>query len=186
MDLRVKRTQKNIREAFITLAQKKAVNKITIKELAETAMINKATFYLHYRDLEDLVSRLEDEVIADGIREIGKADTIFRHVDEFFQRFALALTKNLILIRILYDNERTASLQKKMLTVLKNKIMEENPHLFFTQEMDIVLTFMLRGIMDVNLYEEYDDRDAVVQALSNMIKVVTNHYRALVKREMLP
>ena len=71
MDLRVRRTQKNIRDAFIILATKKGVNKITIKELAETAMINKATFYLHYRDMEDFVSHLEDEVIADGIREIG-------------------------------------------------------------------------------------------------------------------
>ena len=181
MDLRVRRTQKNIRDAFITLATKKRVNKITIKELAETAMINKATFYLHYRDMEDLVSHLEDEVIEDGIYEIGKADTFFRHVEEFFQRFSIALERNHKLIQILYKNDRTLSLQNKMLTALKQKIKEENPHIPFNLETDIVITFMLRGIMDVNLYEEYEDRDMVIKALSNTIKVVTNHYRELVK-----
>ena len=63
MDLRVQRTRKNIREAFIHLAQKKKIKRITIKELANEAMINKATFYLHYHDLEDLVSEIEDSTI---------------------------------------------------------------------------------------------------------------------------
>lgn len=181
MDLRVRRTQKNIREAFITLATKRKVSKITIKELAETAMINKATFYLHYRDMEDLISHLEAEIISDGINEIGKADTFFRDIEEFFQRFSTALTRNHKLIQILYKNDRTLSLQNKMLTALKQKIKEENTHIPFNLETDIVTTFMLRGIMDVNLYEEYEDRDMVIKALSNTIKVVTNHYRELVK-----
>lgn len=183
MDLRVKRTQKNIREAFITLAEKKKVKKITIRELSELAMINKATFYLHYHDLEDLVSQLEDEVIADGMREIGKADSFFRRVEVFFQRFTIALSENHRLIGILYENERTASLQRKMITALKRKIMEENPHIEFTMEMDIVLTFMLRGVMDVRLYEEFSDRQMVIQSLSTTIKVVTNHYRDIVKED---
>lgn len=181
MDLRVRRTKKNIRDAFITLATKKKVTKITIKELAETAMINKATFYLHYQDMEDLISHLEDEVIQDGLQEIGKADTIFRHVEKFFHRFSVALERNHQLILILYKNDRTHSLQNKMLIALKQKIKEENPHIPFNLETDIVITFMLRGIMDVNLYEEYEDRDMVIKALSNTIKVVTNHYRELVK-----
>ena len=46
-----------------------------------------------------------------------------------------------------------------------------------TREMDIVLTFMLRGVMDVSLYEEYSDRDEVITAISNTIRVVTDHYR---------
>ena len=68
-----------------------------------------------------------------------------------------------------------------MLTALKQKIKEENPHIPFNLETDIVITFMLRGLMDVYLYEENEDRDIVIKALSNTIKVVTNHYRMLVK-----
>lgn len=177
MDLRVRRTQKNIREAFISLADKKKINKITIKELAETAMINKATFYLHYHDLEDLVSELEDEIIRDILHEIGTADSFFRRVEEFFQRFTVGLARNQKLMLTFYDNDRTSSIQKKMVVALRKKIWEENPQIDFTREMDIVLTFMLRGVMDVSLYEEYSDRDEVITAISNTIRVVTDHYR---------
>lgn len=177
MDLRVRRTQKNIREAFFELAQKKKISKITIKELSEAAMINKATFYLHYHDLEDLVQEIEDDIIAEIMREIGMADLFFRRVDEFFRKFTQALLRNQKMLYILYDNDRTASIQKKLVVTLRQKIIQENADLGFDQEMDIVLTFMLRGVMDVSLYEEFPDRDSVVQALSNTIQVVTNHYR---------
>ena len=44
MDLRVKKTRKSIVDAFIELRQIKPLEKITVKELASKAMINKATF----------------------------------------------------------------------------------------------------------------------------------------------
>lgn len=180
MDLRVKRTQKNIREAFISLAEKKKVERMTIKELAETAMINKATFYLHYRDLEDFVSQLENEVIDDILSEIGQVDSFFRRVDEFFERFTVALIRNQKLMVILYDNDWTNSFQNKLVISLREKILAENNHLEFTPEMNIILTFMLRGVMDISLYEEFEDPDEVFRALSNTIRVVTDHYRAQV------
>lgn len=177
MDLRIRRTQKNIREAFFELAQKKKISRITIKELAQTAMINKATFYLHYHDLEDLVQEIEDDIIEEIMHELGMADLFFRRVDEFFKKFTQALLRNQQMLYILYDNDRTSSIQKKLVVTLRRKIVQENPELEFDQEMDIVLTFMLRGVMDVSLYEEFQDRDSVVQALSNTIQVVTSHYR---------
>ena len=60
MDLRVQRTRMNIRDAFIELRSRKPIEKITVKELAEAAFINKATFYQHYADLYDLSESMED------------------------------------------------------------------------------------------------------------------------------
>ena len=54
MDLREKKTKRNIRNAFIELRAKKPLERISIKELAELAEISKATFYLHYKDIYDL------------------------------------------------------------------------------------------------------------------------------------
>ena len=64
MDLRVKKTRKSIVDAFIELRQIKPLEKITVKELASKAMINKATFYLHYQDIYDLEDSLESELIS--------------------------------------------------------------------------------------------------------------------------
>ena len=54
MDLRIQRTKRCITEAFLKLRTQKPLEKITIKELSELAMINKATFYSHYTDIYDL------------------------------------------------------------------------------------------------------------------------------------
>ena len=59
MDLREKKTKRNIRNAFIELRAKKPLERISIKELAELAEISKATFYLHYKDIYDLSENLQ-------------------------------------------------------------------------------------------------------------------------------
>ena len=62
MDLRVKRTKTNIINAFLRLCAKKPPERITVKELADLAEINKATFYLHYKDIYDLLETLENDL----------------------------------------------------------------------------------------------------------------------------
>ncbi len=63
MDLRIEKTENAIRNAFIQLRAKKALEKITIKELCEAALIHKSTFYSHYRDIYDLSDTMETEVV---------------------------------------------------------------------------------------------------------------------------
>lgn len=64
-DLRVIRTRKMIRESFIDLIQEKGYESITIRDIADHALINRATFYLHYVDKQDLVDKLIDEVFSE-------------------------------------------------------------------------------------------------------------------------
>lgn len=48
-DPRVLRTRQLIRTAFRDLLQKKGFDAITIKDIAQEATINRATFYAHFR-----------------------------------------------------------------------------------------------------------------------------------------
>ena len=82
MDLRVKKTERAIRNAFYELICEKPVQKITVKELAERAEINKTTFYAHYETIYDLLGTLEQEAI----------DAVLENLDEF---------------RMLFDNPKT-------------------------------------------------------------------------------
>ena len=54
MDLRIEKTERGIKNAFIELRSRKPLEKITVKELCESARINKSTFYAHYKDIYDL------------------------------------------------------------------------------------------------------------------------------------
>ncbi|SDC16579.1 DNA-binding transcriptional regulator, AcrR family [Terribacillus halophilus] len=57
-DLRVKKTLLGIENSFLELLKLKDFNKITIQQIADRAMINRATFYLHYIDKFDLLEKL--------------------------------------------------------------------------------------------------------------------------------
>ena len=48
MDLRTERTKRSIANAFLELRKQKPIEKITVKELAELAFINKATCYVTF------------------------------------------------------------------------------------------------------------------------------------------
>ncbi|WP_408009194.1 TetR/AcrR family transcriptional regulator [Pseudalkalibacillus sp. A8] len=63
MDLRVKRTRKLINEAFLKLIQQKGFDSVTIQDIADEALINRATFYLHYEDKHDLLEKMSNSVI---------------------------------------------------------------------------------------------------------------------------
>ena len=49
-DLRVRRTRMLIEKAFVELLQEKRFQSITIQDIADRAMVNRATFYAHFAD----------------------------------------------------------------------------------------------------------------------------------------
>lgn len=61
-DSRVKRTKRIIKRGLTELAKEKSINKITVKELTDLIGINRGTFYLHYKDVSDLVDVIENEL----------------------------------------------------------------------------------------------------------------------------
>lgn len=61
-DLRVRRTRKALMQALIELTIEKGFSAITVQDLADRAMVNRATFYRHYLDKYDLLDQYMNEV----------------------------------------------------------------------------------------------------------------------------
>ena len=61
-DRRVRRTKKLLTQALTELLQKKQVNEITVKELTDLADMNRGTFYMYYKDIFDMLEKIEDEL----------------------------------------------------------------------------------------------------------------------------
>lgn len=68
MDRRIKRTRTAVFNALFDLMSEKDVDKITVLELCERADINKSTFYLHYKGMDDCLQScfglVEEEIIS--------------------------------------------------------------------------------------------------------------------------
>ena len=71
VDLRVRRTQANLREALIDLTEEKGFDAVTVGDIAERAMVNRTTFYRHYPDKYALVTGIFEEAVNQIFREIG-------------------------------------------------------------------------------------------------------------------
>lgn len=64
-DLRYRRTQKLIHEAFFELMESIGFDKITVCGLTKKAKINRSTFYLHYTDKFELLRTLENKMLVE-------------------------------------------------------------------------------------------------------------------------
>lgn len=64
-DPRVRRTRKALRSGLLELAEQKDFAEITASEIARYAGVNRNTFYVHYRDKQDLLMDAMDELFAE-------------------------------------------------------------------------------------------------------------------------
>jgi AcrR family transcriptional regulator len=60
-DRRVRKTEKALRESLAILMAQKNIRNISVQELSDLADLNRATFYLHYRDIYELQERIEED-----------------------------------------------------------------------------------------------------------------------------
>lgn len=109
-DLRITKTLRSIKEAFMSLIMTKPVNKITVTELAEKAEISKGTFYLHYLDIYDLYNGLVEEVANKIAGSFNPYPDLFAAPEIFVRTFMFAQ------IELFSDS----------LTVAERKILSEN------------------------------------------------------------
>ena len=72
VDRRVRKTKRQLRLALMQLMSEKNVKDISVRELAAIADINRGTFYIHYKDVYDLLSQLEEEM-AQGLVKVCQA-----------------------------------------------------------------------------------------------------------------
>ena len=64
-DLRVARTRKAIQDAFTSLVSERGFDAVTVRDISERAMVNRATFYRHFRDKHEVMRWVTDRVLAD-------------------------------------------------------------------------------------------------------------------------
>ncbi len=61
LDRRARRTRQAIKESFAALAANRPFPDLTVKEVMERAGVNRATFYAHFSNIEDLERAMETD-----------------------------------------------------------------------------------------------------------------------------
>lgn len=63
IDRRVERTQTQLRDAMLELIETRDRSEITVQEVTRRAGVNRATFYQHFRDKDELIERTISELV---------------------------------------------------------------------------------------------------------------------------
>ena len=89
----VRRTKGKLKEALIQLMLEKPVKDITVREIAELADVSRGTFYLYYRDVYDMVERLQNQLLDELTEIMDRIDP--RSADAAYE----AILSTLLLVR---------------------------------------------------------------------------------------
>ena len=65
MDLRVLKTRRIIKDAFVELLKEREFPDISVKMIVEKAIINRSTFYRNFKDKYDLRDIIVDDIVKD-------------------------------------------------------------------------------------------------------------------------
>ncbi|HIZ45831.1 MAG TPA: TetR/AcrR family transcriptional regulator [Candidatus Olsenella pullistercoris] len=57
-------TRANLRQAFWELYAERPIEKISVREITDRAGYNRATFYLYYHDVYELLEEIEDDLLG--------------------------------------------------------------------------------------------------------------------------
>lgn len=60
---RVRMTKSMMKEALLELLENKPLDKITVKDICESADVNRSTFYSYYESTKQLLLEIEDDVL---------------------------------------------------------------------------------------------------------------------------
>lgn len=123
-DSRVKRTKKLIKKGLAELSKTKSITKVTVKELTDLIEINRGTFYLHYKDIYELVESLENELYNEFEKKIARIDakTVILNPIEVLEDFCKFTQENAEEFAMLSGEHGDAEFVHKIGTLLNDKI----------------------------------------------------------------
>ncbi|MGN0479061.1 MAG: TetR/AcrR family transcriptional regulator C-terminal domain-containing protein [Hominenteromicrobium sp.] len=71
---RFQETDRRIRDCFLSALSEKELSEITVQEICAQAGINRSSFYLHYKDVYDVLDAMSYEAGKTVMEDIAKAD----------------------------------------------------------------------------------------------------------------
>ena len=136
-DLRVVRTKKLIKDAFLELIEENGFDAVTVKQLTERAGINRGTFYSHYVDKFELMEKCVGEIFEEAeqklIRNIPKilGDERTDASYHFLVPFIRFIEDNQIIMKPLLGPNGDPAFQAKLRAYMHAALFQRSPAILY-------------------------------------------------------
>ena len=150
IDRRIRKTKRQLRQSLTTLMKQKRIQDITVRELAELADINRGTFYLHYRDVFDLLNQIEEELLNELETLLNKYQPgdILPNTAQIFTDVYELVQRNSELVGILIGDSGEWNFISRLNQILREKCLRDWVEHFRTEScetFDKYYVFIISG-----------------------------------------
>ena len=166
MDLRVIKTKKNIRDAFLDLRKKHTLDEIKVNALCEKAMVNKTTFYNHYRDIYDLSEELEIEVLDNFLNNFQDIDMMLTDSQRFINGMHAVLESENEMLRIVFRDK-----MDELIDRIEKKIRD-----YYAKEEQMFISFLIGGSIHLMMKSKNKNEDVekfLVEVITKIVRLET-------------
>ena len=177
VDRRVLKTKRAIRNAFAKLMVEKDINDITIIELAETADINRKTFYNYYSGVYQVVEDIENDISQSYEELLG--DIEFTKTMEapysLFERFSILINMDPEFFGYLLSMNGNKALITRIMNLLKNKTREKMVSQLDVEEYraEIMIDYILSGMLSVYQHWFNSDKSVPIEEVTQIISTMS-------------
>lgn len=156
MDRRTARTQKWLRQAFLTLIQEKPIELITIQELTDEADMARVTFYRHYKDKNELLLDCLDNIYGELIEVMQipaqiDSDKVGGIVYSSLKLWYTHIASNRDVFKIIFSSSATALARRRMRELAIQQAVLIMQGSGIRPEIDIPVDIMLNYIAETQI-----------------------------------
>ncbi|MFB7160337.1 TetR/AcrR family transcriptional regulator C-terminal domain-containing protein [Lysinibacillus sp. NPDC056232] len=178
-------TKRAIKNALLIQIEEEGFERVTVKNLAITANINRGTFYLHYKDKYEVMEDLQQELLNElesYVRNVQPLDAFHTiKTGQLYQPFIevfKCIKKHAAAFRVILGEQGSPAFSKRMKKVFSNHILDrisviqgEGLDAEFQQYFEAFLTSAILGVIQEWL--DSGDEDLNVEELAMI------HFRLL-------
>lgn len=177
-DRRIRKTTAALKSSLAKLMQTKKVRDISVKELTDMADINRGTFYLHYRDVFDLLEQSEEELLTE-FREVLNRYNLQKENPNttlhMFESTYSLIQENAELVGILLGGNGDMNFVNKLRMLVREKCLHEWAQLMTQhniQYFDAYYSFIVGGCVSLVQYWLANDMHETPKELAEITQEI--------------
>ena len=157
---RIMLTKRLLKDSLIEMMKAESIYKISIRDLCESAGINRSTFYKYYGSQFDLLKEIENDLIKDLLTFLKEYPQDIQHA---FAQICSYLEQNIDLARLLLNESTDSNLPERLfsLTFIQQEMRKVFKEQYTDDQFSYLSCYITYGCFHaIRLWINNDNREA--------------------------
>ncbi len=176
-DTRVQYTKMVLRNSLLALLKDTPIGKVTVKEICDTAGLNRGTFYLHYTSPEELLNDIQHQFLKENQAIFEDYWHSERNVNIMADLFG-CIARNKEICRVIMGSNGNPYFVQNIKDMIREGLLDEWQKEFPAYDrrhLDFLFDFVFSGSMSLILDWVENDRGISAAEFSNRLERLGHH-----------